>query len=624
MFDIFTPIDLAGARPNGGWRSGLGRAGRRNPGLTPVEPKRRPFRWPGAAIARGAAGLVLVFAVLGAPASDRGVRADEPEIREIIAGVPRSWPPQYSVDANGDPAGFAIDVMDEIAARAGLRVKYKVMDNFAEVNRELDYGGIDLIPNSGITPERVATSDFTATVETFVVSIFVREDTIDIKSAADLRGRMVGVVETNIGRKLMRNRNDVVVVAYQDAETALFSLVAGHVDAIVFPQPVLLKLARQVGMADHITVVGAPLKEVKRGIRLRKGQPEILAALNQAVNDFVGTPAYQEIYVKWYGSPAQFWTLTRSLAATGLAVLLVLIVMGWWRFRSIVELNQELGSTITERDSAVQEFRKSEERFRAFTEHSPSEIHIKDADGRFILINRQSEEMFGMTDEEAKGKTSYDIFPKDVADAFAAQDQAVLKSGQTASRETKILRGGKIHIMRTVKFPIKDTVGKTVAVGTISSDITELEQISEALVKSESRLQQAVRLTKIGHRVWDVVGARSVYCSDEQARIHGVTVAEYLAQADTLEGMAEFAHPQDRGAFRSVMLALLAEGLGYELEYRLQLPGGEIRYVREFGQPVFGDNGDLIEMHGTVQDITEFKRAGEQLHQAQKSAPSHG
>ncbi len=336
-------------------------------------------------------------------AQPRAANMADPTTREIIAGVPRSWPPQYSVDESGNPIGFAIDVMEEIAARAGLRVGYRVMDSFAEVSEAMNAGQIDLIPNSGITPDRAAKYDFTAPVETFVVSIFVRDDTPDIRTVDDLRGHKIGVVEFNIGQRLMQDRDDLELVVYRDAETALFSLVAGHVDAVVYPQPVLLNLARQVGIEDRIEVVGVPLRELKRGIRVHKGETELLAALNQAVNDFVGTPAYQAIYLKWYGRPELFWTAWRVLTATSTTALLILITMAWWRYHSVVKLYRELHASIAERRIAEQALRKSEELFKAFIEHSPTKIHIKDTYGRYIVINELSEELFGQANEAVRG-----------------------------------------------------------------------------------------------------------------------------------------------------------------------------------------------------------------------------
>lgn len=63
-------------------------------------------------------------------AAERVTQGDEELL--VIAGMPRNWPPQYNVDADGKPAGFAIDVMDAIAARAGVRVTYKVYKDLPE------------------------------------------------------------------------------------------------------------------------------------------------------------------------------------------------------------------------------------------------------------------------------------------------------------------------------------------------------------------------------------------------------------------------------------------------------------------------------------------------------------
>ena len=72
--------------------------------------------------------LLFALFVLASPTNGA---SEEP--REVIAGIPRSWPPQYSLDENGNPTGFAIDIMNEIAARAGVSVTYQVMDSFPEV-----------------------------------------------------------------------------------------------------------------------------------------------------------------------------------------------------------------------------------------------------------------------------------------------------------------------------------------------------------------------------------------------------------------------------------------------------------------------------------------------------------
>jgi ABC-type amino acid transport substrate-binding protein len=114
----------------------------------------------------------------------------------------------------------------------------------SEAVSTLKRGGADLIPNSGILPQRLDTYAFTAPVETFLISVFVRDDTHDLNGEADLVGRKLAVVETNIGLFLFGKRKDIDVQVYRDARTALFQLITGRVDALVYPQSVLLALAR--------------------------------------------------------------------------------------------------------------------------------------------------------------------------------------------------------------------------------------------------------------------------------------------------------------------------------------------------------------------------------------------
>ncbi len=77
----------------------------------------------------------------------------------------------------------------------------------------------------------------------------------------------------------------------------------------------------------------------------------------------------------------------------------------------------------------------SEKLFRAVVNNSPAKIHIKDREGRYILINKEAEKLYGVTDEQAKGKTTRDIFRNEQADSFVAHDRAVLETGETIGQE---------------------------------------------------------------------------------------------------------------------------------------------------------------------------------------------
>ena len=90
------------------------------------------------------------------------------------------------------------------------------------------------------------------------------------------------------------------------------------------------------------------------------------------------------------------------------------------------------GVVVTETDTtelkqAEEALKKNEALLRAVVDNSPTKIHIKDVEGRYTLINKEAEKLFGITDKEGRGKTSYDLFPKDVADVFMVHDKTALE-----------------------------------------------------------------------------------------------------------------------------------------------------------------------------------------------------
>lgn len=404
----------------------------------------------------------------------------EPPLREVTAVIPRHFPPQYIVNDAGDPDGFAIEVMEEIAALANLKITYLVEDSWDDVSAALRSGRADLIPNNGVILERQAAFAFTAPVETFAVSIFVREATTDIETEADLAGRRVAAVETNIGVNLLQEREDINSVVFGDVHEALFQLLAGHVDALVYPQPTLLSITRSAGIEDQIKVVGGPLVEIKRAIAVRKDDTELLARLNEAVEQFVGTEGYKQIYVKWYGQPELFWTPARVAWAMGGLVLLVLVVMAAWRYRSVVTLNRDLVKNIEQRTQAEEALRESERRYRNLVESSPETIGIQ-AERRVVYLNPAGLKMFGATSpDEIIGKSMSDLIHPDQYNLILERS-AQSEVGETDSLITlKCIRvDGELFDFEGVLLPT--VFDDKPAVQFVGRDMTTQKRLEEQL-----------------------------------------------------------------------------------------------------------------------------------------------
>ncbi|HAJ62903.1 MAG TPA: hypothetical protein DCP31_29785, partial [Cyanobacteria bacterium UBA8543] len=83
-------------------------------------------------------------------------------------------------------------------------------------------------------------------------------------------------------------------------------------------------------------------------------------------------------------------------------------------------------------------------------ENSTAVIFIKDTEGRFLFINPQFEKLFNITNEQFKGKTDYDLFDPEIADAVRENDRQVLTSLAPLEAEEVVMQDGELHTYMSV------------------------------------------------------------------------------------------------------------------------------------------------------------------------------
>ncbi|MBK8176855.1 MAG: transporter substrate-binding domain-containing protein [Rhodospirillales bacterium] len=271
----------------------------------------------------------------------------EAERHVIIVGTLKNFYPEYTVDPNGRSDDFAIQMMDAVARHAGLSVSYRPFETLAEVFAALDHGDIDVIPLVTITRERERRMLFTRALLTLPTALFVRLDTENIRSWADLADRSIGVISSGISEELLKQRGlESRLVSYPRLQDALFGLMAGDIDALVSFENSVLKLAQRARIDDRIKVIDEPLTEARRAIAVRKDLPDLQHRLDLAVDDFMNTTEYRESLTRWYADLPPFWTPARATWIAGASLALLLLAMLIWQTLSVAARDRRLDEDV--------------------------------------------------------------------------------------------------------------------------------------------------------------------------------------------------------------------------------------------------------------------------------------
>ncbi len=145
---------------------------------------------------------------------------------------------------------------------------------------------------------------------------------------------------------------------------------------------------------------------------------------------------------------------------------------------------------VTERKCIEEALRLSKEQMQSILDNTTAVIYLKGLQGKYLFINRQYQYLFHITNEEIVGKTDHDIFPKEMADAFQANDQKVLKARAPLEMEEVALHDDGPHTYISIKFPLFDSNGIPYGVCGISTDITDRKKTEDILREQKKSLEQ--------------------------------------------------------------------------------------------------------------------------------------
>ena len=222
-----------------------------------------------------------------------------------VVGTDAAYAPFESQNEKGEIVGFDIEVVQAVAKKAGIEVKF-VNTPWEGIFNALGQGDRDMIVSAvTITAERKGTMDFSDPYFDAQQLIAVK-DTSKVTKFADLKKLKIGVQTGTTGDEAVTKllgKTSAAIKRFESTPLALKELEAGGVDAVVADNGVIVNYVTNNPSGKFKSIADKEFVPEQYGIALKKGNTELQAKLNKGLAEIRADGSYDAIFTKYFGAP---------------------------------------------------------------------------------------------------------------------------------------------------------------------------------------------------------------------------------------------------------------------------------------------------------------------------------
>ena len=268
--------------------------------------------------------------------------------------------------------------------------------------------------------------------------------------------------------------------------------------------------------------------------------------------------------------------------------------------RQVKDLKKELASSKSHNGSDP----LNQQYLEAFLNNTNTPIFLKNADYKYIFMNRQLGDLAHVEYDQVEGKDDFEVFSEPVARLFRSQDEEVVKRRTLIEFEETIVLPDGLQTFMTAKFPLIDSEGNIYAIGGACTDITARKKTEAKLIEAEAKYRSIFEHSPLGILHIDREGIITA-SNDKLAEILGLSVEKIIGY-DLLVSMK---HEEIRVAVTKVLSGKVA---CHEGSYQFGKTGGRV-YLRGVFSPISSSDGSIVAAIGIIEDISGRKETEEEL-----------
>ena len=275
-------------------------------------------------------------------------------------------------------------------------------------------------------------------------------------------------------------------------------------------------------------------------------------------------------------------------------------------FDDLAQSNERLEREMTERLQVEGSLKTALDQYQMILQTTRDGFWINDLCGKILEVNDAICKLLGYSREELVGMRIQDVEAVEKPEDTERHIQAIVKDkGSFFESHHRRKDGSLVDVSVSIGYLPMDG-GRIFA---FIRDITEHKRAVELLHETDVNLREAQEIARIGRWELDPF-ANHLTWSDGIFALFEVNRETFSA---SYEAFLSFIHPDDRALVDQVYRESVANKTSYECEHRLLMNDDRIKWVSEIGRTKYDDAGRPIRSVGTVQDITERKKAEEKL-----------
>ena len=252
--------------------------------------------------------------------------------------------------------------------------------------------------------------------------------------------------------------------------------------------------------------------------------------------------------------------------------------------------------------------RRSERDLREVIETIPSMAWSAAPDGSADFFNKRWLAYAGLTADQAQGwGWTIAVHPDDLR-TLVEYWQTIMSSGRSGEIEARLRRFDGVYRWFLFRATPSFDDGRVIKWYGTNTDIEERKRVEGALKRSETYLAEAQRLTHTGSCAIDGTSREILYWSEEMFRLFAFDPQQGLPLWDQ---WVQRIHAEDRDKFKMDADRTFLEKVHCDVEFRTVTPDGSVKQIHGIGHPVLSPSGELVQVVGTMIDVTERTRADE-------------